>query len=52
MLFLASDDAAFITGTTLIVDGGLTTIDYSSAHWFERNDSSSMFASLADKKAG
>ena len=52
VLFLASDDAAFITGTTLIVDGGLTIIDYSSADWFKRNDASTMFASLADDKVG
>ena len=50
VLFLASDDAKFITRTTLIVDGGLTVIDYSSAHWFETNDSSEMFAGLADKE--
>ena len=44
VMFLASSDASFVTGATLIVDGGLTITDYPSLPWLDAVGAWKLFA--------
>jgi NAD(P)-dependent dehydrogenase (short-subunit alcohol dehydrogenase family) len=50
VVFLASSEASFVTGQTLIADGGLTIVDYPSQPWLEAVGAWKLFPDMQPPK--
>lgn len=49
VMFFASSDSSFITGMTLVIDGGFTIVDYPALPWLDRAGAAGLFPGLLKK---
>lgn len=51
VVFFASDESSFITGMTLVIDGGFTVVDFPALPWLDRAGAKGLFPGLLKPKA-